>query len=75
MNDLAPGIAVLCDAAEEWAESLDLKADELAIHGQEGRRAAAIYHDDAAKLRETISQFRPLRHRDPDTDEWIEVAL
>jgi len=62
---------IILDAAEEWAESLDLKADELAAHGPIGRDAAAATRSEAILIREAIARYRPLRRRDPETDEWV----
>lgn len=68
-----PKLALVLDAAEEWAEALDFKADEFAGHGPDGRRAATVYRTDATDLRSAIASFRPLRRRDPETDEWVEA--
>lgn len=72
-RDLERALALVLDAAEEWAESLDLKADDLAAHGQIGRDAAAVTRSEAIAIREAIATYRPLRRRDPETDEWVEV--
>lgn len=63
-------IAVLCDAAEEWAELVDAKANEVAGLGRTGREAAPRIRAEAEKIRKAITAFRPLRARDED-GEWI----
>lgn len=58
---LDPRIEILCHAGEEYAESLDDKAEQLSGMGQEGRRAARIVREEAAEVREAVASFRPLR--------------
>jgi hypothetical protein len=77
MNDAAEveRVTLLCDAAEEWAEWLDLKADELAVHGSVGRHAATVTRHDAQQIREAILAYRPLRTRDTETGEWVAATI
>lgn len=65
-------LATLCDAAEEWAEWLDGKAGDLDGHGQLGRQAGDVNRREANAIRAAVLHFRPLRERDPDTDEWVD---
>lgn len=67
-------MALVLDAAEEWALALDQNAEALQGHGVAGRDAAGRVRTEATELRVAVASFRPLRRRDPETDEWVEVA-
>lgn len=69
---LTPAVAVLCEAAEEWANARESLADSMAAMGQEGRRAAVVVRAEVAEIREAVATFRPLRRYDTDAGEWVE---
>lgn len=69
---LTKELAIICDAAEEWAVNLHLTADVMGGQGPEGKRAAAITRQEAQEIRDAVKAFRPLRRWDEETNDWVE---